>query len=255
MSILKLKNLFALVSGAALILFLIPFLVHRILNIGNITGIVIFALLTVFFSVPKSVYKRLKQWTKNRVVAWVVKIFSALAVVVVLLTVVISSLMIYANLQRPFENATVIVLGCGVEGTRPSLMLTERLNGAYDYLVEHPQAVCILSGGQGEDEEISESECMYRWLVDKGISSQRLIKEDRSTSTQENLRFSRAIIEEYDLNRHVAIVTHDFHGYRAAAYAKEEALIPSAIPVQNRWWLFPTFYVRELYGVLDLWLL
>ena len=75
MSILKLKNLFALVSGAALILFLIPFLVHRILNIGNITGIVIFALLTVFFSVPKSVYKRLKQWTKNRVVAWVVKIF------------------------------------------------------------------------------------------------------------------------------------------------------------------------------------
>ena len=156
MSILKLKNLFALVSGAALILFLIPFLVHRILNIGNITGIVIFALLTVFFSVPKSVYKRLKQWTKNRVVAWVVKIFSALAVVVVLLTVVISSLMIYANLQRPLKMRRLLFWAV-VWKARDPAYVNRTTKWKHDYLVEHPKPCVFFQGGQGKTREISES--------------------------------------------------------------------------------------------------
>ena len=93
----------------------------------------------------------------------------------------------------------MIVLGCGVNGDRPSLMLTERLDAAYDYLNTHEEVVCILSGGQGKGENISEAECMYRSLTEKGIARDRLYKEDRSTSTRENLLYSKKIIEEKNL--------------------------------------------------------
>ncbi|HHX37166.1 MAG TPA: YdcF family protein, partial [Clostridiaceae bacterium] len=101
--------------------------------------------------------------------------------------------------------------------------------------------------------DISEAECMYRWLVARGIDANRLLLEDRALSTEENLFYSELLIDEHHLSREIAIVTHDFHEYRAAGYAREVGLTPYAVPAKNSWWLFPTFYVRELYGVLDLW--
>lgn len=241
---------------AALILFLMP-LLFGILNIGNLTGILVFGLLTAAFLFSARASDWLKRIWRRRAGRCVLSLFSAAAALILTLTLVITGLMVRAASAAvpPDTPVTVLVLGCGVQGDRPSLMLTERLERAFQYLGEQDDAaVCILSGGQGSDEAISEADCMYQWLVRRGIDPQRLIREDRSTSTLENLAFSKAIIQQRGLSESVAIVTSEFHEYRAAEAARAVGLTPAAVPAGTRWWLLPTFYVRELYGVLHQWL-
>ena len=83
--------------------------------------------------------------------------------------ILVFGLLIVYQLKMSATDSTVVVLGCQVKGEAPSLTLTERLDAAYDYLCSHPDAACILSGGQGDDEKISEAECMYRYLTKKGF--------------------------------------------------------------------------------------
>lgn len=156
--------------------------------------------------------------------------------------------------KAPTSNATAIVLGCRVYGERASLSLLERLEAAYDYLIENPEADCIVSGGQGEDELISEAECMYRWLVEQGIEPSRIYKEDKSTSTEENIQFSKKIIEEEGLFQKVVIITSDYHCYRAGMIADDYGLVWGTKPGHTAIWLLPTYYVRELYAILAEWI-
>ena len=96
---------------------------------------------------------------------------------------------------------------------------------------------------------------MYRYLVAKGIDPARLYKEDKSTDTRENLKFSKALIEENGLHPVIAIATSEFHEYRAGQLARELGLEYGAVPGKTAIWLFPTYYVRELYAILELWFL
>ena len=84
----------------------------------------------------------------------------------------------------------IIILGARVNGTEPSLSLQTRALKAVEYLNENPETLVVASGGQGEDEEISEAECIIRILREAGIAEERIIREDKSTSTAENIRFS-----------------------------------------------------------------
>ena len=173
---------------------------------------------------------------------------------IALLAVVETGCIINANMKKPAENATAVVLGCRVYGERPSLSLVERLEAAYNYLEENPAAVCVVSGGQGSGENISEAECMYRWLVDKGIDESRIYKEDKSTSTEENIAFSKQVIKEHGLNEDIAIVTSEYHSYRAGIIAEKNDMYFGTASGQTAIWLFPTFYMRELYAILAEWL-
>jgi len=92
--------------------------------------------------------------------------------------------------------AYVVVLGAGVNGTQPSPSLEERLEAALAYLQTYPEAQCVVSGGQGGGENITEALCMYTWLTDRGIPPERIWQEERASSTQENLRFSLELIQE-----------------------------------------------------------
>lgn len=242
------------VSLAALFLFLMPVLLG-IRNIGNLTGILVFGSLSAGLLCSGRVSGRLKRIWRRKAGRFILSLLGTAAALILILTLVITGLMVHAATDTPSPDAemTAIVLGCGVQGDRPSLMLTERLERAFAYLNEQPDAVCILSGGQGSDEVISEAECMERWLVQRGIDPKRLIQEDRSTSTLENLAFSKAIIQQRGLPESVAVVTSDFHEYRATKLARSFGLMPVAVPAGTRWWLLPTFYVRELYGVLHQW--
>ena len=112
----------------------------------------------------------------------------------------------------------------------------------------------ILSGGQGKGENISEAECMYRYLTEKGIAKERLYKEERSTSTRENLLYSKKIMEEEHLDFRVIIVTNEFHEYRASVIAEHTGITPSAVCGKTAWWLLPTYYLRELYGIVFEWI-
>ena len=92
--------------------------------------------------------------------------------------------------------AYVVVLGAGVNGTQPLPSLEERLEAALAYLQTYPEAQCVVSGGQGGGENITEALCMYTWLTDRGIPPERIWQEEQASSTQENLRFSLELIQE-----------------------------------------------------------
>ena len=93
----------------------------------------------------------------------------------------------------------IIVLGAHVNGTKLTLALLERVRRALLYLEENPGTKAVLSGGRGDGEQISEAEAMYRYLTEHGIAPERLIKEERSTNTKENLDFSLRLIGSTEL--------------------------------------------------------
>ena len=127
-----------------------------------------------------------------------------------------------AHTDPEAENAQcVIILGAGVNGTEPSLMLTSRLQAALDFIADKPDIPIICSGGQGPGEDISEADCMAGWLIAHGVDEKRIYREDRSTSTRENFDFSYAIMAEngLDTTGTFAYVTNDYHIYRAGRIA------------------------------------
>lgn len=116
-------------------------------------------------------------------------------VIAVCMTAILSTLgkMAMAAADRPADgqDCTVVVLGCQVfPDGHPSLMLRGRINAAYDYLTAHPETLCIASGGQNGSEPISEAQCIRDTLVSMGIAPERILLEDQSASTEENLAFS-----------------------------------------------------------------
>lgn len=149
----------------------------------------------------------------------------------------------------------LIVLGAAVHGNAPSLALTHRLEGAIDYLTRYPEATAILSGGKGEGENISEAECMYFWLCERGISSDRLIMEAQSASTMENLTNSFDIIrrlgDEPDGN--IAILSSAYHLYRAKAMAKQLGASAAVVPGNAGYPIYMlNCYIREAFGLTHL---
>lgn len=150
------------------------------------------------------------------------------------------------------QNDYVIVLGAGVNGTQPSLSLQERLWATQTYLETYPGSVAILSGGQGDNEDITEARCMYDWLTARGIDPARLRMEDQATSTEENLRFSLDLIEAETGNRPdtVAVISAGYHLGRASLLAKNEGvtMLGYGAETSNKFFLC-NMYLREICGV------
>lgn len=238
-----------------LIWFLTPFAVGRIMNLGNGTGAVLMALMVGYGIFMPVIHKIVKKAYATKVGKVIFGAIITLAVVVISLAVIETAFMIKAATTKPSEDVTVVVLGCRAYGSRPSIMLASRLDAAYDYLTEHPEANCIVSGGQGPDESMPEAECMYLYLTEKGIAPERIYMEAESTSTRENLLFSQEIIEAEGLNPEIAIVTNEYHEYRAGMIADALEMEHSAVSARTPLWLFPTYYIRELYGILYEWVL
>lgn len=146
----------------------------------------------------------------------------------------------------------MVVLGAGLHGSTPSLSLQYRLDDAYDYLVAHPDVICVVSGGQGPDEDISEAECMFDILTDRGIDPSRILIENHSTSTQENLFYSINLIEDYTCVRptEINVLTSEYHLLRAGIFAKEQGVTAYGVPSETRWpALFVNYFLREIAGI------
>lgn len=149
----------------------------------------------------------------------------------------------HANLEAPKNANYIIVLGARVKGTVPSLALQFRIDHAAEYLKENPDTIAIASGGKGPGEDISEAESIKNELIDHGINESRILLEDTSTTTYENIRFSKKLIPK---NAELGlVVTNDFHIFRSKMIANNEGLelrgLPAKTPIQA---LFKS-YVRE----------
>lgn len=143
----------------------------------------------------------------------------------------------------------IIILGAQWKTSGPSDVLRRRLDKAVEYLKENPDTIVIVSGGQGSNEPISEAAGMRQYLVNAGISDDKILVEDSSTNTMENLVFSgRLLNKESDT---VVIVTNNFHVFRALkiaekqGYANAEGMAASAVVG-----LVPNNLLREFLGVV-----
>lgn len=239
----------ALISFALFIMFVTPFFAH-IINLGNCAGALISGALTVifaFFAPFKRLVANLWNTGFGKVLICAIAVFVAVCII---LATVISVFMINASRDAPKgRDSTVVVLGCKVNGTSPSLMLERRLDAAYEFLSENPDVTVIVSGGKGDDEHISEAQCMKEYLVDMGISPERIFMEDKSSSTYENLKFSKKIIEDNNLSSDITIVTDSFHQLRAEMIAGELGIKAYNVSAHTPMWLIPTYWVREWFGV------
>lgn len=189
----------------------------------------------------------------NAAVRTVFCIIVGLAVIFVIATAVISALMIKSANDKPNDPQAIIILGCRVNGDVPSAMLMQRINAAYKYLEKFPNAVAIASGGQGNDENFSEAECIRLYLEKKGISSDRIIIEDNSTSTRENMLFSRQILDEMGISGEIAIVSNEYHLLRARTIAKRQGLDVKCCAARTVPIYLPPYWVREIFGNVYEW--
>ncbi|MDE6365440.1 MAG: YdcF family protein [Lachnospiraceae bacterium] len=254
MKILKIIRIFLFLFGiAGFGGFFMPVVRRRILNVGNAAGIIICACIVLYSLFMPTVHKMLRVLWQRMIGKILLSILAAGVVLGVILVVIMTTLMIKAAGTPAVPNATVVVLGCKVYGERPSIALEERLKAALAYLNANPDSACIVSGGQGADETISEAECMYLYLVKNGIASKRIYKEDQSTTTRENLAFSYEIIKEQGLNEQIAIATNNYHEYRAGKVAEGLGLEYGAVSGETALWLLPTYYARELLAILYEW--
>jgi uncharacterized SAM-binding protein YcdF (DUF218 family) len=106
-----------------------------------------------------------------------------------------------------------------------------------------------VAGGKCDDEHISEAQAMFDWLTEKGIDKNRIIKEDRSTSTLENLKFSKTILEKMGKDTDVILITDGFHQYRASLQAKSLGYDTRNISSDSPWFLLPSYWVREWFAL------
>ena len=147
--------------------------------------------------------------------AWRTLLCAGLALLAALLGLVISGM----RGTPPADLDYLIVLGARVEADgSPSPALRNRLDAAVEYLAANPETAAVASGGQGSDEPVSEAECIRDALVAAGVSPERILLEDQSTSTAENLAFSLALLDSPDAS--VGVVTNNFHVYRATRLAE-----------------------------------
>lgn len=158
-----------------------------------------------------------------------------------------------ASLGAPETNCEyLIVLGAGVNGTVPSLSLRDRLLATKDYLDAHPDTVCVVSGGQGPGENITEAQCMADWLTQRGIDPSRIILEDKATSTRENIAFSLDLIEDRTGVRpeSAGLVSSEYHLFRAGLLAKSQGLTAIGIPAAtHRTSIKINYFLREIVAV------
>lgn len=242
--------LLLLAEGLVLLTFALP-MSAGITNIGAFLGLGLSAaaiVATMFFRQFKSLLKKL--W-KHRAAKAVIIVLVSLFGLLVVYAVVLSSLMLGAILNTPKEPDAVIVLGCKVQPSgNPSLMLNQRINAAYDYLVENPDIICIVSGGQGSDEPASEAETMKKVLVEKGIEESRIYLEDKSESTKENIELSVQLAKSlgYEISE-AAIVTDGFHQYRAALFAEQAGINATAVCALTPPWLVLSYWFREWFAL------
>ena len=168
------------------------------------------------------------------------KLLLALVILGVLLFGALSAVIgANAHSQIVGEPQAMVILGCQVKSWGPSVLLQDRLDTALEYLEEHPNLPVVVSGGQGPDEPTSEAQAMYDYLVEHGIEAERIVQEDQSHNTVQNLLYSSQRLVELGLDPAedgVLFVSNGFHLARIRMLAERHgygAIATLAAPVSD----------------------
>ena len=231
--------------------FILPVL-SGVICIGNIFGVLMcgFVFLRCVFS---KWFKRLKyKCYENRIKKFLWRFCQAGIALFTIYAITVTCAMLYFSTIVPEEKSTLITLGAMVRKNGvPSGSLYARINASYDYLSQNKNAVDILSGGKGDNECMTEAQCMFDYLTAKGIDKDRLIMEEKSTNTESNIKNSYQIIEEKNLPKNIAIATDAYHQLRARIIASKLGIKGhiGAVNSKTPRSVIPTYYVREWFAL------
>ncbi len=204
-------------------------------NIGNLLTLLLGTVLLVWGMFAKQLARKLPVWFKLCFCA-------GLAVLVSM----VSFLLCFGTSDTiTAKEDAIIVLGAAIHGERPSLTLRDRLDTALEYHSKNPDAFIVVSGGKGPQESITEALAMERYLLENGVSQERIIKEEKATSTYENFIYSKEILDKrLGKDYSVAFISNEYHIYRAQGIAK------TAEYGNNTYYHCPTRWYSLLPGVL-----
>lgn len=157
----------------------------------------------------------------------------------------------HGHMKATYDADYIIVLGSKVNGTKPSYSLQYRIDKAGEYLKSHEKTIAIVSGGKGKGEDISEALAMKYELMKLKIAEDRIIMEDKSTSTDENIAFSKPLIP--DNMKKGMIVTNDFHMFRAKKIAAKQGLQLEGLPAETPKRIVIPSNIREYLAITQYW--
>lgn len=190
-----------------------------------------------------------REWMR-RIPKWLHVGFGVIVTAAILLFCIVEGLILSHFAAKPQMGADyVLVLGAQWKADGPSYVLQKRLDEALQYLENNPETVVIVSGGQGSNEVISEAAGMQSYLVAAGINEERILVEDKSTNTCENLVFSGRLLDK--ANDRVVLVTNNFHMYRATKIAEKQGYVyVEGLAADSYPGMLPNNLLREFLGVM-----
>jgi uncharacterized SAM-binding protein YcdF (DUF218 family) len=181
----------------------------------------------------------------------IIKIILKVITFSLILSFIVVEGIIFSNMRTTATDEAdyVIVLGCQVDGSIPSIPLWRRVIVAVNYLRENQNTNVVISGGQGPGENISEAEAMRRILIRNGIDENRIFAENNSKSTMENFKFSDDLYDLHDKN--IVIVSTDYHMFRAVSIAKKlNYQNVMTLPSKSVLSVLPVYLLREYASIM-----
>ena len=248
---IKTKSIIITLIGIALTIYGFILCVISNLNLGVVLVLVLgLVLLTVGIF-----YNKIKKYSDTRIYKSLKFLFFFAIISEIILVSFIAVYGVYDTIS--YDEDAVIVLGAGIHGDKVSMPLKMRLDKAIEYHKKNPDALIVVSGGQGFQETVTEAYAMEKYLINNGVNKSRIIKEEKSTSTGENMAFSKAILDEaFKKDYSVVVITNNFHILRATSIAKNTGFKSvTHMHAGLQWYNLLPCYLRESLAVLKMFVL
>ena len=180
------------------------------------------------------------------------QIIVAVLILTLLAMLITGSLILFRGFGNNAPFTYMIILGNKIEGSEPSPLLSDRIDAAVKYMEKNPQVIAVATGYKSENADISEAQCIYNNLVQRGISPQRILIDECATTTQENFQYALELIEKNSghLPKNIGVLSSEFHLLRAKMIAQSCDINPSLIPAHTSdTKAFLTYFLREIFMV------
>lgn len=209
-------------------------------------------LFSILLYVYLSVWPMIGNLRKNTLstMLYVIISFSAVYVLSLMAMYSLSGILNLIHLKKNRNADYIVVLGSGIIGKKVTPLLAARIERGMELLHCNPNAVLIMSGGQGSGEDIPESVAMAAYAVGKGVDAERIIMEQKSVSTEENLLFSRKLMDKEAPK--IVIVTTAYHVFRALILAKQQGMKCVGFGAKTKWYFTLNALIREFAGYVCL---
>lgn len=240
-----------IVVGAVLILDAVVVLFTISLNSGVVATFVLGALYLFYGLYRDRIRATDRAGTRRGLFRWLKLLVPVASVLLLLL---FASLAVFGRADTvSHREDAVVVLGGALKGDEVTPALRARLDAAVGYSVENPDAVVVAAGGQGPGESVTEAFAMERYLVAHGVAEDRIVAEDRSTSTYENFVLAKRLLDaRFDTDYTTAFITSDYHVFRAGRIAENAGIASTHAHADTPWIELPVDYVRESMAIAQL---